>query len=30
MMQIWGWALVASVPAYVIWGIYLIKTGGEK
>ena len=27
IMDIWYWALVASVPAYVIWCLYEIKKG---
>jgi hypothetical protein len=29
-MDVWFWALVGSVFLYVTWGLYLIKTGGEK
>tara|TARA_R100001530_G_scaffold49157_3_gene36810 strand:- start:269 stop:370 length:102 start_codon:yes stop_codon:yes gene_type:complete len=30
LMDVWFWALVASVPAYVIWCLYLIKNGEKS
>ena len=29
-MDVWFWALVASVPAYVIWCLHEIKKGEKS
>ena len=30
LMDVWFWALVASVPTYVIWCLYEIKKGEKS
>ena len=30
LMDVWFWALVASVPIYVTWCLYLIKNGEKS
>jgi len=30
LMDVWLWTLVALVPMYVTWCLYLIKNGGKS